>query len=548
MPRPPNFLLFITDQQRADHLGCYGNPVLRTPNIDGIAARGTRFDRAYVACPVCMPNRASLMTGRMPSSHGVRHNGIPLSLGATTLVGLLRAAGYRTALVGKSHLQNFEGLAPEIVWQNRGPDGAARPPDHLIDADADRRIGPAYDNEWTPHWIQRPDHDVKLPFYDFEHVKLCTLHGDIVQGHYGRWLAEHLADSDSLRGRANAIPDDRYSAPQAWRTRIPEELYPTSYVADRTIDYLKAHAVKSSKGARAPFFLQCSFPDPHHPFTPPGHYWDLYDPNEVDLPASFHVNRDPPPISYIRDNQRSEHERSPYAPFTVSEREAREIIALTYGMISMIDDAIGRVLATLDELGLTDDTVILFTSDHGDWMGDHGIMLKGPLHYQSLIRVPLIWADPVESGSGSAAGRRVGRGIDALASTIDIPATVLARAGLAPNNGMQGSCLLDSIAGSASGVSGRTGVLIEEDALRPNFGYDERPRVRTLVTDSHRLSIWQAGNDEWGELYDLANDPNELTNLWDDPAALELRVDITHQLLRQTIALQSRSPLPSGLA
>ena len=110
----PNFLLFITDQHRADFLGCYGHPVLRTPHIDSIAARGTAFDRFYVASPVCQPNRASLMTGRMPSVHDVRSNGIPLSMNAVTFVDLLRDAGYRTALVGKSHLQNFTGYAPII--------------------------------------------------------------------------------------------------------------------------------------------------------------------------------------------------------------------------------------------------------------------------------------------------------------------------------------------------------------------------------------------------------------------------------------------------
>ena len=103
----PNFLLFITDQQRADFLGCYGHPVLRTPHIDSIAARGTAFDRFYVASPVCMPNRASLMTGRMPSAHGVRTTAFRCSMSAVTFVDLLRDAGYRTALIGKSHLQNF---------------------------------------------------------------------------------------------------------------------------------------------------------------------------------------------------------------------------------------------------------------------------------------------------------------------------------------------------------------------------------------------------------------------------------------------------------
>src|SRR5579862_2469935 len=108
----PNFLLIMTDQQRADHLGCSGHPILRTPNIDSIAEHGVSFDRFYVATPVCMPNRATLMTGRMPSVHGVRSNGMPLPLRSNTFVDALRAGGYATALVGKSHLQNFTGFGP----------------------------------------------------------------------------------------------------------------------------------------------------------------------------------------------------------------------------------------------------------------------------------------------------------------------------------------------------------------------------------------------------------------------------------------------------
>src|SRR6476469_10586756 len=125
-PRP-NFLLFITDQHRADFLGCYGHPVLRTPHIDSIAKRGVAFDRFYVASPVCQPNRATLMTGRMPSLHGVRYNGISLSLAANTFVDLMRAGGWRTALIGKSHLQNMTGL-PTVVAKPASPPGYSAPP------------------------------------------------------------------------------------------------------------------------------------------------------------------------------------------------------------------------------------------------------------------------------------------------------------------------------------------------------------------------------------------------------------------------------------
>src|SRR5512138_440208 len=137
----PNFLLIVTDQQRWDHVGAYGNPVLRTPNIDTIAARGWLAERFYVASPACMPNRASLMTGRLPSLHGARHNGIPLSLGATTFVELLREAGWRTSLVGKSHLQNMCGFP--AAWP---------PAERRLSREAEREVPGAYWQEWGPFW------------------------------------------------------------------------------------------------------------------------------------------------------------------------------------------------------------------------------------------------------------------------------------------------------------------------------------------------------------------------------------------------------------
>src|SRR5262252_3243515 len=151
----PNILFFITDQLRADHLGCYGNRIVRTPAIDSLAARGTSFDRFYVASPVCQSNRATLMTGRMPSLHGVRYNGISLSLAANTFVDLLRAAGWRTALIGKSHLQNMTGM-PTVVSKPRLPEGYGPPPRGLDEAEKDDTTTEAYEQENARAWDQDP--------------------------------------------------------------------------------------------------------------------------------------------------------------------------------------------------------------------------------------------------------------------------------------------------------------------------------------------------------------------------------------------------------
>lgn len=534
MAQRPNFLFFITDQHRADYLGCCGHPVLKTPNIDTIAARGTRFTRFYVATPVCMPNRATLMTGRMPSLHGVRSNGSPLSLESNTFVDALRAAGYATALVGKSHLQNFTDIAAVL---RRPP---ARPGDQVLDAEfaeARKRAvsdGP-YDQEHPARWQAGRDFAMRLPFYGFEHVDLCTAHGDHVGGHYYVWLKAQREDADALRERKNQLPHD-YVCPQAFRTPIPEELYPTSYVAEKSCEWIDRYA---AGGRGRPFFLMASFPDPHHPFTPPGRYWSMYRPQDMALPPSFdHGNRPlARPVAWaLAQRDSGKAVVTEQNAFAVDEREAREAMALSCGMIAMIDDAVGRVLAHLAARGLSDDTIVIFTTDHGDFLGDHRLLLKGPAHYEGITHVPFIWAEP---------GPRPAHKTDLLAGTLDIAATILDRACIQPYNGIQGQSLLPAIAGEGAGAA-RESLVIEDDQQRALLGYAVPSRMRTLVTPRWRMTI--AHGDPWGELYDLANDPHEMDNLFEDPAHCDVRARLMEELAYRQMELADRSPLPMGRA
>jgi arylsulfatase A-like enzyme len=528
MAKRPNFLLFITDQHRATDLGCYGNRIVRTPNIDGIAAAGLSFDKFHVASPICMPNRATLMTGRMPSVHGVRHNGIPLSLDTTTFADLLRDAGYRTALIGKSHLQNMTG-DPAKIPPGRYDPGSA---DATMGIPAVRGADGRYDQEMVTKWRDDPKHDVTLPYYGFDTAELANDHGDQVEGHYTRWLRQKRNDGDALRGPQNALPAGPIAAPQAWRTRLPEELYPTSYIAERTISRLEEFAAEKQQ----PFFLKCSFPDPHHPFTPPGRYWDMYSPDEVELPASWNFDRAkaPPHVRWLLDERDAGRaDKVSPTPFACTEAEARSATALTYGMITMIDDAIGRVLGRLKALGLDRDTIVIFTSDHGDFMGDHQLLLKGPLHYQSITRVAFIWSDPLAPAKGRT---------PALASTLDIARTVLDRAEVAPFYGMQGRSLLPVMGGDTR--SWRDALLIEEEGQRIYLGFSNRVRVRTLVTDRHRISVYDGV--DWGELYDRESDPHEVRNLWDEQP--QLRGSLLDRLVRTMIAHSDTHPYPPGLA
>ncbi|HVA15145.1 MAG TPA: sulfatase-like hydrolase/transferase [Stellaceae bacterium] len=521
----PNFLFFIADQLRCDHLGCYGNQTVKTPQIDGLAAAGFASDAFYVASPICMPNRATLMTGRMPSVHGVRHNGIPLALTSTTFVDRLRLAGYRTALIGKSHLQNMTGNPP--LWP-------ADPADRLgTEARADD--GGRYDQEWAPAWATNPAHDVDLPFYGFDAVDLTIEHGDDLQGHYRRWLNAAHPGAENLLGPKHATPAPEYELTkfrQAWRTRIPAELHPSAYCATRAVARLEDYAATGE-----PFFLMCSFADPHHPYTPPGKYWDMYRPENVELPRSFRAPTDrlPPHVKWLH-TQRDAGKAVKHTPmlFAATEREVREAMALNYGLISFIDDCVGRVLARLDALGLAENTVVIFTADHGDYMGDHQLMLKGPIHYRSITQVPFIWRGPA-----LPPGQRSG----AFAGTIDLAPTILARAGVPAFNGIQGHDMRPLM---ESGAPLYDEMLIEEEGQRGGLGIPGRARTRSLITGRYRLSLYDGV--DWGELYDRAADPDESINLWDEPSAQALRGALLLRLAHKMIAVSETSPNPTATA
>ncbi len=528
----PNVLLIMTDQQRADHLGCMGNSIVRTPHIDGLAGGGVRFDSFYVVNPICQPNRATIMTGRYPSSHGVRCNGIPLSMNARTFVHVLKDAGYRTALIGKSHLQNITGLPPAIDPPGPGPyehlDGRLR------EAEDRGLVGDQYEAENTRMWRADPDRVLPCPYYGFDHVELCTMHGDMVSGHYERWLLDRHNDPDSLRGPQNALDKGNISTPRAWRTAVPEELYPTRYIAERTCARIDAMA---STDNDAPFFIKCSFPDPHAPFTPPGKYWSMYDPDDIPLPDSFGMGSSPVIDHMRRLRAENADSRDGELPFAVSEREAQEAIALTYGMITMIDDAVGTILARLAANNLLDNTLIIFTSDHGDEMGDHGILQKGPLHYRGSVRVPMIWTDPDIRHRGGAS-------IGGLGSSVDLAQTLLARLNLPQPYGMQGVDLCPLIEGLETDM--RDSVYLEDDRERIYLGFTEPQRLRSLITRTHRLTV--SYPMDWVELFDLEDDPMEIRNLWDTPSCEGLQHDMLYRLIRASVLNGEKLPFLTGMA
>jgi arylsulfatase A-like enzyme len=221
--------------------------------------------------------------------------------------------------------------------------------------------------------------------------------------------------------------------------------------------------------------------------------------------------------------------------FAATEREVREAIALNYGLISFIDDCVGRVMARLDSLGLAEDTIVVVTADHGDYMGDHQLMLKGPIHYRGITQAPLIWRDP----SGPEATRS-----GALAGTIDLAPTILARAGVTSFNGIQGKNMLPLISGKSPSLY--SDMLIEEEGQRLGLGLPSRARLRSLVTERYRLSLYDGV--AWGELYDRETDPDESFNLWDAPSHVAIRAELALRLAKKMIELSETSPNPTASA
>ncbi|MEM9602459.1 MAG: sulfatase-like hydrolase/transferase [Pseudomonadota bacterium] len=513
----PNFLFIITDQQRADWLGCAGHPVLRTPHIDSIAAEGTRFENFHAASPVCMPNRASLMTGRYPSVHGLRYNGCCLPAGSTTFADVLAQAGYHTASIGKSHLQPFTGIDAE----------------QRVDRDTLGFYQEATLTDRTPFLAEESAHlargvtqpDFPVPYYGFNQVDLLTAHGFKSGGHYTQWLLAQDPNGLALLDPANQLRHN-YSCPQAVRLPIPEGLYTTSYVKERALDYLDTR-----RDTDQPFFSFVSFNDPHHPFNPPGHYWDLYNPEDFTVPPDYDELRNPiPPLQRVRAQYlEGVAPKTMETVFMAPASEIQQAMALTAGLISMIDDAVGEILERLKANGLYDNTVIVFTSDHGDFLGDFSMLLKGAVPYRGITRVPFIWSDPAD---------RAAKVSNALCSTVDIAPTLIERAGLKPYWGIQGKDITALVHEPTASVRDR--LLVEYEDGMARFGFDTPALVRALITPEHRLTLYK--EQPFGELYDLSSDPIEQHNRFDDPSCATLRAELMQQLALEMMNNMETSP------
>ena len=495
-PQRPNVLILCVDEMRGDHLGGPENDIVQTPNLERLARRGARFSRSYCNNPICMPARASMFTGLLPRDHGLRINGQALNPALPTLPQVLADAGYRTHAAGKLHL---------TPWVPK------------LDAPA-----PATCPESIEDWRSGAITDFPVPYYGFQTVDFVGGHVSYACGAYVQWLEAQGGDPVQLTESHALEPPS--GAPSCWKLGLPEELHYNRYIADSTI-----RVIRESVGAK-PFFAWCSFPDPHVPLAPPAPYCHMYDPADMPLPVRRDGELDdlPPVYADVRAGKLAPNgSASPDLP----DRHWQEMKALTYGMISHVDAEIGRVLDALESSGASDNTLIVFLSDHGDMMGDHGLIWKAFYTFAGCIRIPTIIVAPGMPGGGQS---------DALISHIDLLPGVLdccgipmpgsdwteketpyERGAVQPLRTHPGRSWRPLLDGSAPNI--RSSVVIENDD--PTTGL----RVRCLVTERYRLSVYPGS--EHGELFDLAEDPDEVHNLWSRPEHAGLKADLIAALL-----------------
>jgi arylsulfatase A-like enzyme len=499
-------ILFVTtDQQRYDTLRCNGGSLAATPVIDGLAAQGIRYARAHPQSVVCMPSRATMLTGQYPTTHGVWMNGVPLPIDAPSVAEVLRRSGYRTALVGKAHFEPF--LDPFV----RFPENAQS------------TIGTR-----PPNGSHR----------GFEHLELAA-HGSIGLLHYAQWLAREHPEvvgsfyrpiNSSLEVSAETGGDT--GAPQVKVNNVERAWYHTDWVADRTIAWL------DSLGQDEDWFCWMSFPDPHHPWDPPQSEMKRIDWREVPLPEGYPeraedreriIDAKPRHWRLWYDGELVSSYEAPtdWAPATLSADQVREVNARNAVECELIDEALGRVLRRIGERGWADDVDIIFTSDHGELQGDFGLLFKGPYHVDSLLRLPLVWR-PAPSADMSAAvvHRPVG--------LVDLAPTFCAIAGVEPPAWLQGRRLpLDDLDAESRGFDQ---VFTEWDSEL--FGV--AVHLRTVFRDGLLCTAYARGtvhDGSEGELYSTHEDPGQEVNRWDDPAWRARRDELLGEL-------RAHRPLP----
>ncbi len=457
--KKPNILFITTDMQRWDTLGCYGNQRIQTPNIDAIATQGIRFDNAFVNSPVCCPSRATFFTGKVPSAHGVRWNNTELAADETTVSKLLQDAGYYTAAIGKMH------------WG---------------EAKAD---------------------------YGFDYINVTDYGGATSEG------VQSLSEYREERGYAD-IP--HVSKHPDYRKNFGA--VPSLYPEDGHLDGFIGHATErflEDREPDKPFFCWCSFFGPHLPIDPSPPWHELYDPKDMPLPPIARDELDGKPIEQkaFQRNSKRGNDFGDYRAIVENPEKLRRFIALYWAKISMIDSFIGKIMQKLEALGLEDDTIVVFTTDHGDFVGHHQLLFKSAFLYDDLVKVPLIISQPKRWQSGARSQ---------IVESCDLAATFMDLAGIDAPRDIQGESLLP--------------LLDDKNAAGRSHAYAEAVDQKMIRTDRWKLVYY--GGRGYGELYDLQADPGERFNLYSDTTLAETKTKLMQALFDRIGEIESQSCPP----
>lgn len=495
-----NVLLITTDQQRKDSLGVY-NKSVNTPNIDSIAGDGVVFDRAYITHSTCTPSRATLLTGQYASKHGAYTIGTALDPSVTLFSNEFKRNGYNTYFVGKPHFQQigakgsfecFEKAMDESFWR-----------------------------------------DYRGSYYGFDNLSLHNGHTiyPITAGmHYRLWLKDKGLTDQDISEYFNYQSKESYRTHGEWT--IPKALHPTVYVADRAVDYL------SECDTDEPFVMWVSFSDPHDPHVVPKPYATMYDPNKVNYLGYKEGELDDKPSCYKELYEKDYHNLSfsdeygvPSAPsgkFFGDDQYYKEITAVHHGMVKLIDEEVGRIIQELKRKGMYDDTFIVFTTDHGDTLGNHGFVYKGFPAYEEVYNVPFIIKDILQDIPHEDNHEAIKDGItrsSALMSHVDVASTILSAAGITVPSDMDGCNQLQVVRGERESV--RDEVYIENRLVKSGF------YQKMIVTQEYKLVMYMDSLE--GELYDLSIDRNQYVNLWDQVEWDSIKNQLLNRLAKTQI-------------
>jgi arylsulfatase A-like enzyme len=499
----PNILLITSDQQHWNTLGVT-NPRIQTPALDRLAAEGTRFTRAYCNNPVCSPSRSTIITGLYPAWHGCWTIGVKLPEDVPTVGDLFHAHGYDTTLIGKAHFQPL----------------ASQPGQESLECQPTLRD--------LDFWRQ-----FHGPWYGFQHVEVARNHADEAHAgqHYGLWMEEQ--GLQNWRDYFQDWPRNPDAPRREHSWDLPREFHYTTWTAERTIS-----SIEASARAGRPFFLWSSFHDPHPPYLVSEPWASMYAPEDMQpgtlvegelehMPPHFRKTQElKPDFSEYRETPFGNHG---FQSHRIDPARLRKNMAIYYGMISFMDQQIGRILDALDRLGLAENTLLVFSTDHGHFLGQHGLIAKGAFHYEDLLRVPFLVRYPNHVPAGRVS--------DALQGLIDLPSTFVAAAGLEIPGLMQGINQLEVWSGQRE--KARDSVLVE---------FRHQPtavHLRTYIEDRYKITVYR--DHDYGELFDLQEDPEERKNRWDDPSYAAVKCEMLRRFVNAELRREpTRLPRIAG--